>query len=480
MPTYNQMNIALIGPSGAGKGTHAFNLRARFGLEHLATGDLFRRHLKTHSALGILARRYMDQGELVPDEVVEAMIEEWADKLPMGSGVLFDGFPRTVDQARFVTELFGRQQRGLDAVVYLRVPDEEIIRRLSGRLICRDCQTPYHQQFHSPRCPGKCDACGGEVYQRPDDTAELVRTRLRVFHRMTGPVLEHYAAAGKLIIIPGEGTGDEVGARLTAALEAVLNRSARFAALNELTAVRSVAAQKAPFARTTLDLVLLGGPGSGKGTQAERLCAELKLPHIATGDLFRDNLRQATDLGRLAKTYMERGELVPDDVTDAMVEERLARPDVQAGFVLDGFPRTTHQAEALTEMLARLHRGLAAVLYINVPDAAIVGRLSGRLICRSCQAPYHNQFKPPAKSGVCDACGGELYQRADDNPDTVRARLVTFHRQTEPLIEYFRRPGVLHEIDGEGGVAGVAERCLASVRSLPKSESPPGAALGAG
>jgi adenylate kinase len=476
----NQMNIAFIGPSGAGKGTHAFNLRARFGLEHVATGDLFRHHLKTRSALGILARRYMEQGELVPDEVVEAMIEEWADKLPMGRGVLFDGFPRTADQARFINELFGRQQRGLDAVVYLQVPDEEIMRRLSGRLICRDCQTPYHLQFHSPRWPGRCDTCGGALYQRPDDSAELVRTRLRVFHRTTGPVLEHYAAAGNLIIVLGEGSGSEVGARLVAALDGVLNRTARFAALDELAALKGVAAQKAPITRTTLDLVLLGGPGSGKGTQAERLCAELKLPHIATGDLFRDNLRQATELGRLAKTYMERGELVPDDVTDAMVEERLARPDVQAGFVLDGFPRTTHQAEALSEMLARLNRGLAAVLYINVPDTAIVGRLSGRLICRRCQAPYHNQFKPPANSGVCDACGGELYQRADDNPETVRARLVTFHRQTEPLIEYFRQPGLLHEIDGEGEVAGVAERCLASVRNLAKSESPSGAALGAG
>jgi adenylate kinase len=149
-----------------------------------------------------------------------------------------------------------------------------------------------------------------------------------------------------------------------------------------------------------------------------------------------------------------------------MVEERLSRPDAREGFVLDGFPRTTHQAEALTEILERLQRRLAGVLYINVSDAAIIDRLSGRMICRSCQAPYHRLFKPAKKPGVCDACGGELYQRADDNPETVRARLVTFHRQTEPLIEYYRRAGLLHEIDGEGDVAGTSARSLAAVREF--------------
>lgn len=194
--------------------------------------------------------------------------------------------------------------------------------------------------------------------------------------------------------------------------------------------------------------------------------------HVATGDLFRENLRQATELGRLAKTYMDRGELVPDDVTDAMVEERLSRPDARDSFILDGFPRTTHQAEALTEMLARLHRRLARVLYIKVSDAAIVERLSGRMICRGCQAPYHQLFKPPKKSGSCDSCGGELYQRADDNPETVRARLVTFHRQTEPLIDYYRWAGLLHEIAGEGDVASIGGRSLAALRDLTGKESP--------
>ncbi|HEX9924017.1 MAG TPA: adenylate kinase [Anaerolineae bacterium] len=221
--------------------------------------------------------------------------------------------------------------------------------------------------------------------------------------------------------------------------------------------------------RPSLDLVLLGGPGSGKGTQAEQLTKHLNLPHIATGDLFRENLKQETDLGKLAKAYMNRGELVPDDVTESMVQERLSRPDTADGFILDGFPRTLPQAEALTEMLTEMQRRLAGVLYINVSDDEIVRRLSGRLICRNCQTPYHLEFKPPAQPGMCDVCGGELYQRDDDNPETVRARLKTFHGQTAPLVDYYQAAGLLIEIDGEGDVAGVTERTMTAAQSLVES-----------
>lgn len=459
------MNLALLGPSGVGKGTHAAALAARFQLRHVATGDLFRHNLQTLSPLGLLAKKYMAQGELVPDEVVEAMIESWGHTLPPGTGTLFDGFPRTPDQVRFLDSLLGQFQRKLDAVIYLQVPDAEIIRRLNGRFICRACQTPYHRETKPPRRPGRCDLCDGELYQRPDDTPAMIDARLRVFHRVTEPVLAHYRHAGKLILVSGEGDIAAVDARLAAALESIRAGTPSFAPSGETAAPAAHAV--VPPAHTSLDLVLLGGPGSGKGTQAEQLCRELKLPHIATGDLFRENLRQQTDLGRLAKTYMDRGELVPDDITDAMVAERLARADTADGFVLDGYPRTLHQAEALGEILARLGRALAGVLYINVPDAAIVARLSGRLICRACQSPYHLQFKPPARAGACDQCGGELYQRSDDNPATVRARLVTFHAQTEPLIAHFQRAGLLREINGEGAVAEIFARSLATVRALP-------------
>ncbi len=463
------MNLAIIGPSGVGKGSHASSLCARFRLRHVATGDLFRDNLQSHTALGILARKYMEQGELVPDEIVDAMIEEWLNRVPPERGTLFDGFPRTAAQARFLDELLGRFDRSLDAVIYLQVSDDEVVKRLSGRFICRSCQTPYHQTTRPPEVYGVCDECGGELYHRPDDSTELTRARLRVFHRSAGPVLDYYSAAGKLVIISGEESIAEVDARLIRALEGVRNRTYGFATPQEVAALPRVAVvhpTPVHLARPTLDLVLFGAPGSGKGTQAEQLCREFKLPHIATGDLFRDNLRRSTELGKLARTYMDRGELVPDDVTDAMVEERLARTDVQDGCVLDGFPRNLHQAQALMDIMGRQRRRLTGVLYINVPDEAIVERLSGRLICEKCQAPYHTQYKQPRVPGVCDHCSGALYQRADDSASTVRARLATFHRQTEPLIEFYRNAGLLVEVNGERKPAEVTAASIAAIHSL--------------
>jgi adenylate kinase len=215
-------------------------------------------------------------------------------------------------------------------------------------------------------------------------------------------------------------------------------------------------------------LVLLGPPGAGKGTQAERLEEELKLPHVASGDLFRENLRNETELGLLAKTYMDKGDLVPDDVTIAMVRERLQRPDCDRGAILDGFPRTQPQAESLDRMLADMGRQLDGVLYIAVPDEELVRRLSGRWICRQCQAPYHTLFSPPASEGVCDACGGVLYQRDDDKPETVRARLKVYHQQTSPLIDYYRRTGLLVEVDGAGDIETVGAALLDVARNLAK------------
>lgn len=213
-------------------------------------------------------------------------------------------------------------------------------------------------------------------------------------------------------------------------------------------------------------LVLLGPPGSGKGTQAERLKEQLGLPHVASGDLFRENIGNETALGLLAKGYMDRGQLVPDDVTIAMVRERLQQPDCDNGVILDGFPRTLAQAEALDKMLASRARTLAGVLYINVPDEELVRRLSGRWICGQCQTPHHMVFSPPAEEGVCDECSGKLYQRDDDRPETVRARLRVYHQQTAPLIDYYRRAGLLVEVDGAGDIETVSAALLDAVRSL--------------
>ena len=470
------MNIALIGPSGVGKGTHVANLAARYRLQHAATGDLFRDNLRDHTPLGILARKYMEAGAFVPDEVVDSMIEAWVDSLDPDDGTLFDGFPRTSCQADYLDELLHRLGRELDAMIYLRVSDDVIVSRLAGRLICRKCQTPFHTVLNPPKSPLICDCCGGPLYQRPDDSPEMVRRRLRVFHRITEPLLDRYADEGKLIVVCGEGMISEVDERLISALDGVFNGRGNFIRKEDMEALyASLSPQPVAAAPQVngLDLILLGGPGSGKGTQAEKLAGRLKLPHISTGDLFRENLKNSTPLGLMAKAYMDRGELVPDNVTEDMVEERLQSPDVNDGFILDGFPRTLGQAVALEEILSRLGRRIVGALNIDVTDSSIVERLSGRLICRKCQSPFHVKFHPPLKAGICDHCGGELYRRSDDNPATIRARLATFHRQAEPLLHYYREVGVLMDIHGNDTVEVVSKRCLTAAKELAAKSGAP-------
>lgn len=219
-------------------------------------------------------------------------------------------------------------------------------------------------------------------------------------------------------------------------------------------------------AKGPLYIVLLGAPGAGKGTQARRLAEALEIVHIASGDLFREHLNNHTALGLLAKGYINQGELVPDDLTIRMVMERLERPDAAAGAVLDGFPRTVAQAQALDAALAAKGQRVSAALYLRVSEEALIARLSGRWICRSCQATYHVFFNPPRQPGVCDVCGGELYQRDDDTAETVRNRLKVYLEQTLPLMDYYRAQGVLIEVNGEQEVEKVFNELLAAVRQI--------------
>ncbi|GIW12468.1 MAG: adenylate kinase [Dehalococcoidia bacterium] len=214
-------------------------------------------------------------------------------------------------------------------------------------------------------------------------------------------------------------------------------------------------------------LVLLGAPGSGKGTQASVLAKALGVPHVASGDLLRAHVAQQTELGRMAHQYMTRGELVPDDVTIAMVMERLDQPDARQGAVLDGFPRTVAQAEALDARLAERGAGVDRALLLVVPDDELVRRLAGRWLCRQCGASYHEVSNPPRQPGRCDRCGGPLFQRDDDTPTVVRKRLAVFREQTLPLLDYYRRQGKLVEVDGVGEIAQVREALLAAALGTP-------------
>lgn len=215
-----------------------------------------------------------------------------------------------------------------------------------------------------------------------------------------------------------------------------------------------------------VDMILLGAPGAGKGTQAELLAEWLNPapPRVSSGDLFRAHLGQGTPLGVRAKAYMDRGELVPDDVTIGMVAERIAQADCAGGVIFDGFPRTVPQAEALGRLLAEMGRGVDIVLYVKVAPDVLLLRLAGRWTCRACGRVYHRLFSPEKVQGVCDACGGELYQRADDTPETQKRRIDVYLEQTAPLEAYYRQKGLLVEVNGEqeiGAVQGAMRAALA-------------------
>jgi adenylate kinase len=211
-------------------------------------------------------------------------------------------------------------------------------------------------------------------------------------------------------------------------------------------------------------IVLLGPPGAGKGTQAEAISAKLILPHISSGDIFRENLRNHTDLGKMAETYINKGELVPDDVTIAMIRERLSRPDCRDGALLDGFPRTPHQAEALTVMLSELDGQVKSVPYICVPDDVLIERLAGRWTCRQVGHVFHQKYNPPRQAGICDFDGSELYQREDDKTETVKRRIRVYLEQTQPLVDYYQKQGVLIEVDGKKPIEQVTQELLVALQ----------------
>ena len=210
-------------------------------------------------------------------------------------------------------------------------------------------------------------------------------------------------------------------------------------------------------------VVLLGPPGAGKGTQAKLLSEKLGLPHISSGDIFRENLKNGTELGKLAQTYMNKGELVPDDVTIAMIQERFGRPDCSNGAILDGFPRTPAQADALNVMLKAFSGQVNVVPFFTAPEDVLIERLTGRWTCRASGHIFHEKFNPPKQSKVCDIDGSELYQRDDDKSDTVTRRIQVYFTQTMPLVEYYKKHGLLVEINGDQPIEQVAVHVMAAL-----------------
>ncbi|MBI5286587.1 MAG: adenylate kinase [Deltaproteobacteria bacterium] len=212
-----------------------------------------------------------------------------------------------------------------------------------------------------------------------------------------------------------------------------------------------------------MDLILMGPPGAGKGTQGRILADKYNIPQISTGDILRASVRDKAPLGLKAKVYMDEGLLVPDDLVVEIVAERLKKADCNGGFILDGFPRNIAQAEILEKTLAGLNRGIEHVIAIDVPKKEIIRRLGGRRVCKRCEEGYHVIFAPPLNAGICDKCGGELYQREDDKEETVEARLKVYEEETRPVLDFYRGKGLLRIIDGMGGVEQIAEKIIDAI-----------------
>jgi adenylate kinase len=214
-----------------------------------------------------------------------------------------------------------------------------------------------------------------------------------------------------------------------------------------------------------MHIIMLGAPGAGKGTQADILSQEMDLPHIASGDLFRQALEERTKVGLLAKSYMDKGELVPDGIAIKMILERINQSDCASGCIFDGFPRTLHQAKVLDEALKGQGKSIDKAIYIEVPNEELVKRLSGRRICRTCQTSYHIISSPPKTPGKCDKCGGKLYQRSDDREETVKERLSVFFAQTVPILDYYEKQGKLIRVNGNLGMQGVAREIIFALKA---------------
>lgn len=215
-----------------------------------------------------------------------------------------------------------------------------------------------------------------------------------------------------------------------------------------------------------MNIILMGLPGAGKGTQASEIIKKYPIPHISTGDMFRKAIKDETELGKEAKSYMDRGELVPDEVTVGIVKERISEDDAKKGFLLDGFPRTIEQAEALNSILEELGRTIDAVVNIEVPEEELMNRLTGRRICETCGTTYHLVFNPPKVEGICDIDGGKLYQREDDNPETVANRLEVNVKQSKPILEFYNQKGLLKNIDGSKHIDEVTSDVIGILESL--------------
>lgn len=439
------MNIAIIGPNCAGKTTCAKKIAKEFGLLRFSLGQMIKDSIRAHTFLGLMTRPYAVRGNFVPDEVANAALEEKITSNTEARGFVFDGFPCTLYQAVYMIDLLQQQGMKLDGVIFMKVAPDTTFERAFARK---------------------------STDEQIEKTPESISGRINNYKNVAEPILRLFANSSSFLIVDAERSNEETYPQIRSFIKSVENETFKptpiaslekeidqFLASYHLT-------EKTPVSTSPLNLVLMGPPGCGKGTHSGCLSEFLSVPAISTGNLFRDHLKNKTALGAIAGAFINAGRLVPDAVTAAIVKKRLNDTDAMHGFILDGFPRTVPQADALDTILTVSSRSLDGVIYINVPDEEIIRRMAGRRFCPRCQNTYHILFNKPKKEGVCDLDGEKLIIRSDDKESTVKERLEAYRRQTLPVIEHYRQRGLLQEIIGKAQIDIVRERMMDSTRAI--------------
>ncbi len=438
------MNIAIIGPNWAGKTTCSKKIAKEFGLVRFSLGQMIKKSIHDHTFLGIMTRPYALRGNFVPDEVANAALEEKVTSNPEARGFVFDGFPCTLYQAIYMIDLLQKEGSKLDGVVFMKAtPDVTYARAME------------HKNSN------------GQIEKTP----EGIIARINNYKSVAESILRLFAHSTSFLIVDAERPEDEVYSQIQKFIKDVEDKTFKpepiektESQIDQFLATYHLS-EKTPVT-SHLNLVLMGPPGCGKGTHAAPLSEYLAVPAIATGNLFREHLKNKTPLGAIAGAFINLGRLVPDDVTAAIVKNRLNDNDAMHGFILDGFPRTVPQADALDTILTVSSRSLDGVIYINVPDDVIIKRIAGRRFCPKCQNTYHVVFNQPKVEGICDKDGEKLITREDDKQETVIKRLDAYRQQTLPVIEHYRQRGLLQEIQGDATLDVVSSRIMECCNNL--------------
>lgn len=443
-PFGNRMIFVLCGPPGAGKGTNAPPMVSRLGVPEISTGDMLRAAVFADSELGKEAKSIMEQGLLVPDELVFKLVKQRIQNFDCRHGFILDGFPRTVEQAQMLDELLAKTKEKVTMVIELQIPDEMLPERILGRWMHTGSGRSYHVKFKPPisfkegaeATPETMldDLTHEPLFRRSDDNEEVLKKRLEGYHcgeAGTLPCIKHYEKTGIVQKIDASKSQEEVWTALEDKI--------------------------VPYMGSRKIMIIFGPPGGGKGTHGPKISALLAIPQLSTGDMLRAAVAAGTPVGLEAKSVMATGGLVSDDLVVNIIKDRIQEKDCRGGFLLDGFPRTVPQAQKLDALLAAMGEKVCNVVSLVVPDEVLTERICGRWTHKASGRSYHVKFmaplslkegqEPTPENMLDDLTGEPLVRRADDTEEALKTRLETYHSQSVPILAHYK--SIVGEVDGQ-------------------------------